>query len=72
MKNDGGPAFPGVEYTYYDGVPQVGADYQGMTLRQYYAGQAVHYMPHNAFEFESNAEWCVKMADALIAKLEKE
>lgn len=27
-------AFPGVEYTYYDNVPQVSSDSQGMTKRE--------------------------------------
>ncbi len=40
-KDNGGPAFPGTEHTFYDGVPQVGADHQGMSLRDWFAGQAL-------------------------------
>lgn len=68
MKNNGGPAFP-----CYDGS---GLSCTGMSMRQYYAGQAMMGLlanPNNSKEFSHEiAEWAVMQADALLAELAKE
>ena len=79
-KNDGGRAFPVAGSwsgedgpAQYDGLPQ-----PGMSLRAYYAGQAlVGYLAGSRPEDgdyprdEKLARWCVATADALIAELER-
>ena len=39
-----------------------------MTIRQWYAGQALAsgLCPHNVYEFDAVAGWCGRMADAMI------
>lgn len=64
-KNDGGPAFP-----------RDGNCSNGMTLRQYYAGQALIPIITNAAAFNAQspahiARMAIEAADALIAELEK-
>ncbi len=77
--DDGGPAFP---------VPSVGTGdprdgmtqgSNGMTLRQYYAGEALKgylsnpdVLNHPSYSRESLSDECCRMADALIAALKKE
>lgn len=83
--NDGGPAFPQPGLPYFrDGIPQnpnegygwAVTPAPGMTLRQYYAGQAMQgLIIHNDYGHVSNedlAKGAVAHADALIAELEKE
>jgi hypothetical protein len=80
--NDGGPAFaaPGLPY-YHDGVPQNPYDghgwahdpQPGMTLRDYFAGQALGHIPALIDHCEENlscwniAEHAYQVADAMIA-----
>lgn len=70
-KNDGGPAFPAQEQRNGNGDVLVWGG-AGMTLRQYYAGQALAGM---LAAFRSEPEYAapkaVQYADALIAELEK-
>ena len=56
--------------------PQATGSTKGITLREYYAGLALQgYMANKDrptyFHPKDDAEWCVKVADALIAELEK-
>ncbi len=54
-------AFPGIE------TP--GGGYAGMTLRDYFAGQALIQWRHTMDEASSYlqcAEWCYEMADAML------
>ena len=39
---------------------------KGMTLRQHYAGEALKICPADTMEIKEIAEWCHKMADAMI------
>lgn len=59
---DGGPAFPAV-------VPESGAGYFGMTLRDYFAGQVVNGLAAGRMEpYEGNAserEWWAEEAYAI-------
>jgi hypothetical protein len=78
MKDDGGAAFPGVEYTYYNGVPQVGADHVGMSLRDWFAGQAgplllVELFKNNTFTeaLEKVGEHSYQYANAMLAERNK-
>lgn len=68
--NDGGPAFPMQEFS-----STVGANEQahyGMSLRAYFAGKAcAGRSADKEGSFASRAKWCVQMADALIAELNK-
>jgi hypothetical protein len=81
--NDGGPAFPSV-CVYTNRENEVCSEsIEGMTLRQWYAGQALApsiYVATKAPQLfgkgnidaqEEVAELCVSMADALIKELEK-
>lgn len=56
VKEDGGPAFPGADVRF-----------TGMTLRDWFAGQA---LAHNYTENEGDpnkaAEWAYQLADAMI------
>ncbi len=56
--NDGGPAFPRPNTDYC--VGQV-----GMTLRDWFAGQALTAM-NLGIEPSENAEWAYKIADAML------
>lgn len=79
-RNDGGPAFP-VSMVGVDGSTSYDAVHGGgMTLRQYYAGQALTGLlaqPGMTIDIdgerlgEKRAGVCVAMADALIAELAK-
>lgn len=70
-KNTGGPAFPGENCLYN----------KGMTLRDYFAAEAVVGMFYPAvvaclehdhdLDCDKIAEFCYKMADAMIAEREK-
>ena len=71
MKPDGGPAFP-----YQPGDWAV--DNTGMTLRDYFAGQALIGILHDEdglgsplFQFHLRAEAAYKMADAMLAERAK-
>ena len=83
--NDGGPAFPVVAGSgYYDSEEEDAIlldGYPGMSLRQYYAGQAMvgilskfgdAYTGLNRGTGPADvAKFCTVQADALIAELEK-
>jgi len=67
--NDGGPAFPYVNPNYdsnWDSRPQIG----GMTLRDYFAGQAMNKGIING-DWDSSIEWravcAYQVADAMLA-----
>ncbi len=68
-KNDGGPAFP---------VPKSGGVMPtGMTLRQYYAGQALAGLDlarvAHDLDWQRSVAWdCFSVADAMIAEGEKD
>ena len=70
-KNDGGPAFPNKG----DGYGPT-HNYDGMTLRQYYAGQALAGLLSDTGLLRADgrdvSSLAVAVADALIADLEKE
>lgn len=71
-KNDGGAAFPAPAFPGYD-APPLGA-YRGMSLRDYFAGQALAGIMADA-TLGSNAiriaEGCYQIADAMLAESEK-
>jgi predicted ATP-grasp superfamily ATP-dependent carboligase len=78
MKDDGGAAFPsgGTELDHvevnHDGSPKpIFKAIQGMSLRDYFAGQAIQNAPNNAFEFGPNAAWAYNVADAMLAERAK-
>ena len=56
--DDGGPAFPSVDYT--------GGIIGGMTLRDWFAGQALTNIVHNGATKIEIAEACYDMADAML------
>lgn len=67
-KDDGGSAFPV--------APNIdGMFYEGMTLRQWYAGQALvgmgNWWPNIPGDYEAKAYWAFAMADAMIAEGKK-
>jgi len=59
MKNNGGPAFP------------TGTAYQGMTLRDYFAAQAMQATLKGAESYETVAEYAYVMADKMLKAREK-
>jgi hypothetical protein len=73
--DDGGPAFPVADLVYPNGQVELGSG--GMTLRAYFAGQAVAGLMANTdyeavFDPDDAAEVAyhsLKVADALIAQL---
>lgn len=78
MTRDGGPAFPGeVKFRTGFGAPPVAVQYEGMTLRDWFAGQALvgiiqapDWTLPSGESAESDAEHAVAayaMADAMIA-----
>ena len=86
MKNDGGPAFPvkggmcfmtppGTKDQYEKLAKDIKQGYEGMSLRKWFAGQAlVGFLFHQeAFEDPSRAaSWAYEQADAMIAEGDKE
>lgn len=70
MKNDGGPAFPGGD----GGVRDLN---EGMTLRDYFAGQALNgflactQQGEKIRDFSKVAQGMYLLADAMIAEREK-
>ena len=76
-KKDGGPAFPASFTARSDG--RLEFPIAGMTVRQYYAGQALAGVTlqltlsrHPQLTFQKIAQDCVFQADALIDELNKE
>jgi hypothetical protein len=71
--NDGGPAFPSTIQYFPD--DKNANEEQGMTLRQYYAGQVLIGIMANpnstAVTSNAIATWCFNMADAML-KAEQE
>ena len=69
MENDGGPAFP-------KGFPDAGTTSKGMSLRDWFAGQA---LPNLIRAFEESetcgrddiCKWAYAYADAMLAEREK-
>ena len=60
--NDGGPAFP---------MSDIGIHgFYGMTLRDWFAGQALQTLDYNAHSDADLAKKAVSLADAMIAALE--
>ncbi len=65
--NDGGPAFPVPDSHYADGQVQYGSN--GMTLRDWYAGQALAGLEANSsvdMTVEDAAVMAYQLADAMI------
>ena len=60
-KPDGGPAFPQDEF---GGV-------KGMSLRDYFAGQALTRATSNGWPAKEIASWAYEIADAMLAEREK-
>ena len=72
-KNDGGQAFPAPLTLTVDG--RLEFPLEGMTLREYYAGQAMLGIlanPEGIVGATSTAQFSVIQADALIDELEKD
>ena len=78
MKKDGGPAFPrtpaNVEWS--DGSRNFFEDQDGMTLRDYFAGQALAGYMADANVSDHNraalVKSCYELADAMLAERDKE
>lgn len=77
MKNDGGPAFP-LSYTQQYGKDEGRQEvYGGMTLRDYFAGQALNgflactQQGEKIRDFSKVAQEMYLLADAMIAEREK-
>jgi hypothetical protein len=68
-KETGGPAFPIVQDA-CPGVHSGGVESWGLTMRDYFAGQAMSgCLPGSAFstgELQMKAQWAYRMADAMI------
>lgn len=75
-RDDGGPAFPRRKFTPY---PHGGGQWtleDGMTLRDWFAGQALvgmgQWSPTHPNDYESKARWSYAQADAMLAARAKE
>jgi hypothetical protein len=67
--NDGGPAYPYVQMSEATGQPINGCFSPGMTLRDWFAGQALAMTaPQGSYNTANIAEWCYSMADAMLAE----
>ena len=67
--NDGGPAFP-VDDRFYGDARFRGSD--GMTLRDYFAGQSILGLALQTDTIDSNvAQWAYALADAMLAARER-
>lgn len=68
MSKDGGPAFP----MQFLGINRGALSYEdtnnqeGMSLRDYFAGQAMQSLARRATDFEVMAAYCYDMADAML------
>jgi hypothetical protein len=62
--NDGGCAFPRTVTEYIQGS-------EGMTLRDYFAGQALTRIATEECDMDEKARWCYRLADALIEERQK-
>jgi len=61
MKSDGGPAFPTPE--------SHGDDFEGMSLRDYFAAKALPTIPREILATEeAKAKWAYAVADAMLAE----
>jgi|688.fasta_scaffold265185_5 hypothetical protein len=72
--NDGGSAFPFGQISELTGQPINGFFEPGMTLRDWFAGQALSGMMANSYYHESGIvpiKDCYHFADAMIAEREK-
>lgn len=66
--NDGGPAFPSTVQDNCDCAPRYNAGYGGMSLRDWFAGQALAGMPWNhSIAPKQQAKECYQIADAMLA-----
>ena len=67
---DGGPAFPFECVTSRTGAPMDWTNYKGMTLRDYFAGQAMQALlqfgTYGVDEKDGAAEWAYRIADAML------
>jgi hypothetical protein len=68
MNNTGGPAFPHVadlvQHSPNGGITTKPITSNGMTLRDYFAGQAINKCPLN--NNSDAAQWCYARADAML------
>lgn len=64
-KNDGGPAFPYGQRNFTDRYSE------GMSLRDWFAGQAINSGWSCGLSSSEAAEWAYKYADAMLAKRSK-
>jgi hypothetical protein len=69
MKNDGGRAFPVPENMGAYGASQINE--QGMSLRDWFAGQALAHTPRDGQPSE-RAAWAYALADAMLAERTKQ
>lgn len=65
MKDTGGSAFPVMELLGRNGDVAIYAE-TGMTLRDYFAGQAITVMMGTAKDMEQAAFWAYETADAML------
>lgn len=74
-KSDGGPAFPeperwaGKEHGPY--TEDHGYRHKGMSLRDYFAGQALALCYHEDVQFQTVADDAYRLADAMLARREE-
>lgn len=72
--NDGGPAFPS-HITFNDALDKALVKHPGMTLRDWFAGQALTGLLTNYDSHSSNLTTCAELAtlvaDAILAELNK-
>ena len=68
--NTGGPAFP-CDLTAYD--EEVVKNFQGMTLRDYFAAKAIiaYHSDGKFSDSEDVANWCYNLADAMLEAREE-
>ena len=74
-KKDGGPAFPR-SFSFASNSTWVSGklpDQEGMSLWQWYKGQALAsgMCPHNYHSLDAIDKWCGELADVMIKKREK-
>lgn len=74
-QNDGGPAFPVPLNIHVGEVRKENSPYDGMTLRDYFAGQALVGLCQSGVDLNYDeahiASVCGRLADAMLAKREE-
>ena len=71
--NDGGTAFPShwMDFQPTTGEQVIREQFPGMTLRDWFGGQALARIATEECDMDEKARWCYRLADAMIKERQK-